>query len=411
MRRAVTLSVIAPLWLLSACSRKPVSTEAAKAPEPLAIRVALAEARVVERAIQVTGSLAADETVTVSSEVAGRIRSIHADFGQRVRKGQVLAELDPTEFSLQLERSKASLAQALARVGLRPEEAGAAPASTPAIRQLAAQLDDARFKYESAKRLVASGDVSTERFNELEKAYLARQEALNGARDELRTQWASIQALQAEVALAQKRLNDTRMIAPFDGAVSARSASPGQYMKENTAILTLVKTDPLRLRLDVPESAAGRASVGDTLTFSTDAAPGATFHAVVRELNPALDPRSRSLTAEARLVENDPRLRPGMFVQVRLVTERAVSVVVVPKAALYSVAGLTKLFVIRDGKAVETKAPPGREHDGWVEVPAEQVKPGEPVAVSDVALLVNGAPVKVTVGQAHHSAPGSPAGE
>ena len=118
------------------------------------------------------------------------------------------------------------------------------------------------------------------------------------------------------------------------------------------------------------------------------------FHATVRELDPALDPKTRSLSVEARMNENDPRLRPGMFVQVRLITERDAQATVVPRRAVYTIAGLTKLFVIRSGRAIEQHIPPGRDMDGWVEVPAGTVKPGEMVATSNIAQLVNGETVQ-----------------
>ena len=114
----------------------------------------------------------------------------------------------------------------------------------------------------------------------------------------------------------------------------------------------------------------------------------------MRELNPSLDAKTRSLSVEARLNENNPRLRPGMFVQVRLTTERNVEASVVPRKAVYTVAGLTKFFVIRDGRAIEQRIPPGRDLDGWTEVPAGIVKTGELVAVSNVTQLVNGATVR-----------------
>jgi len=93
------------------------------------------------------------------------------------------------------------------------------------------------------------------------------------------------------------------------------------------------------------------------------------------------------------MVESDARLKPGMFVQVRLVTARDASVVAVPKEALYTVAGLTKIFVVREGKAVELRLTPGQEVGGWVEVSGGLVRAGEQVAISDLAALVNGAPV------------------
>jgi RND family efflux transporter MFP subunit len=384
--------------ILAGCSRRPETEPgkaAAKSVEPTPVRVVPAETRKVDKAIFVTGSLLPDETVTVSAEVAGRVSAIFADFGQNVRKGQVLAELDKREFSLQLERSRAALAQALARVGLSPGQEDQLPKTSPAVRQAEAQFEDARFKFLSASKLVKSGDISQERFTEVEKMYYARQAALDASRDELRTQLANIQALRAEVQLAEKRLSDATLRAPFDGAVTARSASAGQFMKENTPILTVVKTFPLRLRVEIPEAAASEVRVGSSLTFTADGAPGVEFHAGIRELNPSIDSRSRSLTAEARSSVNDPRLRPGMFVQVRLVVARDVEIVVVPKSAIHNVAGLTKVFVIHDGKVVEHRIPPGREIGDWVEVP-DKIRPGEAVAVSNLGALVDGLSVKAS---------------
>jgi RND family efflux transporter MFP subunit len=363
--------------------------------QPVEVRVATAEVRRVPRTLSVTGSLWPDETVQVSAEVAGRVAAIHADFGQRVRKGDVLVELDKRELQLQLERARAALAQALARIGLDPSREEAVPETTPAIRQAQAAYEDAKARYESALKLVKTGDIAEQRFIEIEKAYQAREAALEAARHELRVQLAAIQALRAEVRLAEKRLADATVRAPFDGAVAARLVAPGQYLRENTPMLTLVKTHPLRLRVEIPETAAAQVRVGSTLRFTTDAAPGEQFEAVVRELNPTLEARSRSLTAEARLKTNDPRLKPGMFVQVQLTLADDSSVVVVPREALYQIAGLTKVFVVRDGRAVEQKIVPGMELGAWVEAPASQIWPGDMVVVSAQATLVNGAPVRV----------------
>jgi RND family efflux transporter MFP subunit len=140
--------------------------------------------------------------------------------------------------------------------------------------------------------------------------------------------------------------------------------------------------------------------MGSTLTFTTDAAPGEQFNAVVRQINPSLDARNRTLTVEARLTRGDRRLRPGTFVQVDLVQERNSEIVVVPQQAVYTVAGLTKLFVVRDGKAVEVRVAPGRKLDQWVEVPRELVNPGDAIAVSGLGQLVDGQPVRATATRA-----------
>jgi RND family efflux transporter MFP subunit len=301
--------------------------------------------------------------------------------------------MDKQEYQLQVDRTRAALNQALARLGLNPGQENTPPESTPAMRQAQAQADDARFKADNAAKLVKSGDISQERFTELEKAYRARQAAFEMTRDDMRVQMANMDSFRADLKLAQKHLADTVVRAPFDGAITQKLVSPGQYIKENTTVLALVKSNPLRLLAELPESAAGEIRTGSTLTFTTDAIPDKVFHAVVRELNPSLDSKSRSLTAEARLTESDGRLRPGMFVQVQLVTARNAEVVLIPTEAIYTVAGLTKVFIIRDGHAVECRVTPAAVHAGWMEVPPEQIRAGEMVAVSNLPALVNGAEV------------------
>ncbi|MBI4891956.1 MAG: efflux RND transporter periplasmic adaptor subunit [Acidobacteria bacterium] len=376
------------------CGAKKEGPQAAKAADPIAVKTAVAEARTVEKSMMVTGSLQPDEVTTVSAEVPGRVVMLKADFGQPVRKGDVIAEIDPQELGLQLERVKATLAQAVARAGMDPRTMEA-PQTTPMTRQAAAQMEDSKSKFENAAKLVKTGDISPERYTELEKAYRARQAAFEATQDDLRTQLAAIRSLQAEVKLAEKRLRDAKVVAPFDGLVQMKHVALGQYIKENVSIYTIVKAAPLRLRVDVPESAVALVKVGTTLAFKTEAVPDAEFKAVVRELNPALDNRSRTLTAEARLLQNDGRLKPGSFVQVRLITDAAAPVVAVPRAAVYTVAGLNKFFSIEGGKAVEHKIPEILASNGFVEMPAGTVPAGTVVAVSNVPQLTTGAPVKV----------------
>ncbi len=397
MKKRNILPVLAAAVLAACGSAQKQSTAAAAtktAAEPVEVRLAVAETRKVERAINVTGTLHPDESVAVSSEVAGRVVSMHADYGQSVKKGEVIAEIDKQEYQIQIDRTRAAMAQALARIGLRPEQENETPSTTPAIRQAKAQYEDMRAKFESAEQLLKTGDIARERYTEAEKALAARKASLDAAEDDLRMQLANLQSLRAERRLAEKRLRDTTIRAPFDGSVQEKMVSAGQYLKENTPLVRLVKSWPLRLRLDVPEVAAGVIRIGDRLSFTTEAIPGKQFAAVVRELNPSLDSRSRSLNAEARLLDSGAELRPGMFVQIRLVIQKDVEIVVVPKEALYQVAGLTKLFTVQDGKAREHRIPAGATQDGWAEVPREAAPPGATVAVEKLAQLTDGALVK-----------------
>lgn len=383
------------LVFLSACAKKEEAKKVvAAAPEVLSVRVQTAASKILDRSIDITGTLEADETVNLSSEVAGRISAFKVDFGQAVKKGDVIAELDKREFEWQLERAQATLEQTAARLGMK-SASDRFPTTTATIRQAEAQLEDARSKYNSAAKLVQSGDIAKERATELEKGLQARQAVVDAARDELNVLIAQLRGQKTDVELARKRLADSVIRAPFDGGISAKLVSPGQFIKENTPVATLVKISPLRLRIEVPESSSALIRPGSTVTYSTDAAPGKEFSATIQKLNPSFESKNRTLTAEAKVSVQDSRLRPGSFVQVRLVTQKSDPVVMVPKEAVYSVAGLTKVFVIRDGKAVELKIAPGVERDGWSEMPAGTVQPGEKVAVSNLLALVNGAAVKV----------------
>jgi RND family efflux transporter MFP subunit len=357
--------------------------------------VATVGTRDVPRAVDVTGSLLPDDSINVVTEVPGRIAVIRYDFGQSVKKGDVLVELDRQEYQIQVDRARAALSQALARIGLNGDQENESPTTSPLIRQARAQLEDAKSKYDNAKKLADSGDIARERLTEAEKLLNARQANLDAAMDDLRTGLANVQALRADKRLYEKRLNDTIIRAPFDGQISQRMAAPGQYVKDNVTLLTLVKTWPLRLHVDIPEVGAAAVHAGDSLSFTTEAMPGRTFSATIRELNPSLESRSRSLSAEARLNQPDPHLRPGMFVQVRLVVSKAAPVTVVPKKAVYTVAGLSKIFAIQDSTAREIRFTPGQSGEDWMEVPGDAIKPGETVAIEKLNLLTDGTQVRI----------------
>ncbi len=375
-------------------SESKAAASAPAKPTPITVRVALAETKGVTRSIDITGAIAPDDTLNLVSEVPGRINLIRFDFGQTVRKGDSIIELDRQEFQIQLDRARAAVAQALARIGLNPDQENETPATTPLIRQAKAQLEDAKSKLESAKKLQESGDIARERYQEAEKLVNGRQASFDAAIDDLRTGLANVQALRADKKLYEKRLGDTIIRAPFDGQISQRMVAPGQYIKDNTALITLVKTWPLRLRLDVPEAGAASIRVGETLTFVTEAIPGRTFSATITQLNPSLEQRSRSLSAEARLNQPDPLLKPGMFVQVKLVVSRNSAITVVPAKAVYTVAGLNKVFAVQGAVVREFRFTPGQTGEDWVEVPGDAIRPGDTIVVDKLASLTDGAEVR-----------------
>ena len=161
-------------------------------------------------------------------------------------------------------------------------------------------------------------------------------------------------------------------------------------------MMTLVKAWPLRLRLEVPENASAAVREGRGVRFQTDAVANEVFEATVRELNAQLESSSRTLTAEARVTKFDDRLRPGMFVRVELVTDPSAEILVVPATSIYTIAGLTKVFVVNGGKVSERKVPPpAYRENGWVSIPADAAKAGDLVATTELPVLFEGLAITV----------------
>ncbi len=371
MRRV--LSVFALALLLWGCGQSqaqdPKKKEAAER-KPLPVTVTRVETRAVQRSVETVGSLLAWDESQVRAEINGRVDRLFADLGDHVKAGQVLVTLDAREYRFQAEQAEASLRMARetqARVTAEEEEAKA----------------------------------NLERADELYKRELiAAQE-----RDRWRTQYrvtqaltqsnaADIQRLEAALEVARKKLQDTTIRAPIAGAIAKRHVNVGEFVKDGTPLLTLVVSDPLKYTGTVPERFAPEVRVGQSLQLSVEAHPGQAFAGQVTRVAPAVDVQSRSLALEARVPNPDARLRPGFFAKGAVLTRRDEAVTFVPAEAVTYFVGITKVFVVTDGKAEERLVKPAARQGGWVEI-LEGVKAGEAVAITNLPQLFNGAPVTV----------------
>lgn len=309
-----------------------------------------------ERTVEIVGALFPDEEVQVSNDAAGYLEKVHVDFGSEVKQGQVLAELDKQEIASRLEQRRAERAQARSA------------------------LADAQSKFESAQQLIKTGDIPQQRFTELEQGYQSR--------------LAQVRAADAQVEIAEKALRDATIRSPFAGTVSNKLVSAGQYVRDKTPLLVLVKDATLRLRGRLPESAAGAARVGMDVTFTSEALPGKTFRARISEIGAALDPQSRTLTVEAKVPNPERLLKPGMFAKITVTTDARSRAVMVPRQAIYEFAGLTKLFLVNGNQVEELQVQTGIVDDKFVEVRHDKLKAGDMIAVSKLSELRNGEQVR-----------------
>lgn len=371
MRRAGPALLLA--LLLAACGQSqaqdPKKKEQAD-PKPLPVTVARVETRSVQRSVETVGSLLAWEESQVKAEVAGTIDKLSADLGDRVKVGQILATLDAREFRLQVQQSEASLRMA------RETEA-----------RTRAEQEEAKANAERAEELYRRELIAAQERDRWRTQYRVTQALAQSSA-------ADIQRMEAALGVARKKLQDATIRAPISSAVAKRHVNVGEFVKDGTALFTLVVTDPLKYVGTVPERYAPDLRVGQSVQLGLDAYPGQTFSGQVTRVAPAVDVQTRGLSLEARVPNPDGRLRPGFFAKGAVLTRKDETVTFVPAEAVSYFVGINKVFVVADGKAQERLVKPGSRQGGWVEI-VEGVKAGETVAITNLAQLFNGAPVTV----------------
>lgn len=331
----------------------------AEAPGAKPVKVIRLTSQSMERTVTVSGTLAAEEQVTLSLKVTGRLDQLLVDLGSPVTKGQVLARLTPTDFELRLRQSDAALQQARARLGLDPtgEDDTIDVARTSLVRQAQATLSEARRQRERIATFVERG-ISARADLETADAQLEIADSrLEDAMEEVRNRQALLAQRRSELAIARQQLDDTVLRSPIDGVISERLAFAGEYRAAGTPILTVVRQHPLRLQLSVPERVAGAVRVGQAVRVTVEGETG-THEGVVSRLSPSIAEGTRTLAVEAEVPNRNGSLRPGTFAKADIVTSSAPSLVV-PSAAIVVFAGVEKILVMKDGKAQEHRVRTG----------------------------------------------------
>jgi RND family efflux transporter MFP subunit len=352
-----------------------------------------------ERTIAVTGTLAAEDQVTLSFKVTGRLDSLSVDLGTQVAQGAPIGRLTPTDFLLRTSQADAALQQARARLGLPAggTDDGVILEETAVVRQARAVLDQAKLTRDRAESFLKDGIGSQASFDEANAAWRVAEGRFQDAIEEVRNRQALLTQRRTELELAKQALTDSTLTAPFSGRVRERHATPGQFLGTGAPVVTLVKVNPLRLRLSIPEREASSVRPGLAVRVLLEGDP--TPHAGrVARISPAIEESSRTLSIEAEVANPAGTLRPGAFANAEVVTESTENTILVPETALASFAGIDKVFVVAEGKARERRVTLGRRHDGQVEV-LTGIKPGESV-VAVPGNLVDGESVTVAAAAA-----------
>ena len=320
--------------------------------------------------VTVNGSLAAYDRVTVGTKVPGRLQTISVDLGSTVRKGQVIAQLEQQDYKLRVQQAEAALAQARARLGLSPDGADdrVTAEETGTVRQAKAVLEDAKLKRDRAAKLVQQGITPRAEFDSVDSEYKVAQSRYQDALEEIRNRQGLLAQRRSELALAKQQLADTVVYAPMDGVVQEKKSSSGEYLAAGAPIVDIVKMDPLRLRVDVPERDSHNVRLGQSVRVSLEGDPNL-YLGYIKRLSPTISEQNRVLSVEAD-VRNNGQLRPGAFVKAEIVTNQTSAAVTVPLNALVTFAGIDKVILVENGKALEKAVTVGRRGDNWIEIKA-----------------------------------------
>lgn len=362
---------------------------------PVEVRVERVEQRSIPETVPATGELYAEERATIGAKTPGRVLRLPVDLGSVVKAGDVLAEIERDEYELRLAQAEALVRQTRARLGILDKQTDdVVPEETAIVKRAAAVLKEARYIFQTSKVLADEGVIST---IEYEKAGVGRDAAeasYQSALEEVMQLRAQLSERRAQIALAEQHLADCTIKAPFPGAVTERIASIGEYLPVNGSVVTLVRQNPLRLRLEVPERAASKVRIGQRIEIKVEGAAEGHVGRVVR-LSPTIESASRSLLVEGEAPNERGVLRPGAFVEATIIVNPDGSGLAVPRDAVLSFAGVERVFLVAAGKLEDRVVQTGRLLDGdRVEV-LSGLDPGDQVVLNANDRFIPGQPAKV----------------
>jgi RND family efflux transporter MFP subunit len=350
----------------------------------------------VQREVDLSGTLMSPDQARISSEVAGIVRDVRVQLGTEVRAGDVIARLEPRELQLALDRAESALRQVEAQLGIDRGQDKAPPADDQiaSMRQAAANRDDARNAFERAQLLSTRGLLTQADRDTAETRLKVAEANYQAALDTIHSLKASLQDRRASYELAQKKLADAVIKAPVAGAISERLIQPGEFIRENTPVATIVQVNPLKLKSAIQEKHASLIRPGQTVEFDVEAFLNRKFQGRIAYVSPAVDQATRTFAVEALVENTDRQLKPGFFAKGVVLTRVDENVIAAPEDAISTLAGVSTVFVIEGGKARAQQVTLGARQDKLVEI-TSGLKGGELVATANLSQLATGVTVQV----------------
>jgi len=392
--RVIAVTALAAL-VCAGCSKTESAQARGRDDAAKRVKIELVRQEAVHRAVEVVGTLAAVDEVTVSSQAEGTVSRVLSDLGDRVTAGQPMVELDREKLQYNLDQQKAALARALAKYGAN--EPGRLPPieQTPDVQKAAAELALAKQSHQRADELHKRELVPKQTLDDAEATLHAKQASYDSALQTAKNLRADIDATDAAAKLADRQLRDTYIRAPFDGYVQKRLVSLGELVKNQTPVMSVVRIDPLKVIAEIPERMAPWIRTGQPVALYVDAFPGTGIVGKVSRISPAVNAATRAFPFEA-LVPNSgaAALKPGTFARVHIETAKIDQVVTLPSDALQYRYGVNRVFVVTGDRLAMRELKVGDRIGNRIEV-VSGVTAGEQVAITDVEKLTVG--LKVTI--------------
>ena len=365
--------------------------QAAAAAAAIAVSPATAVEQPIARFIRATGTLMAEEQADVAAETAGRVVSAPVERGTPVSDGAELIRLLAAETDAQLKEAEANAAQIEARLGLTSGTFDVN--AVPEVQNAKASYDLAQNEFGRIKSLLEQRVVSQSEYEQRRTQMEASRQQYEAAKNGAAQQFQSLQAAKARVSLARKALADTVVRAPFGGVVAQRLVSVGDYVTKGMKVAIVVRVNPLRAQLTIPEQSVSAVAIGQPISFEVDAYPGRRFAGKVKYVAPSLQADQRALTVEAVVPNPNGELKPGLFATARIEQPKRTPGVLVPAASVVVASGTSRVFVVNGDHVEERIVTTGQPVGDLIEI-TNGLKAGERVATKSVAQLTDGAKVQ-----------------